>query len=132
MQPKKCSYCDLLAEAPFTGGRSRLPEELADMAADQGVPMEREWLICVECLENLRSEKEYFQEIEPKIEDGTLCAMCHQEMDPPGGYALKSAAEPEADPPGGFDLMAGMPKMLRLCQRCHDNVVEDRRRRGIE
>ncbi len=130
-----CWLCGRPTEPPFTIATSRLPEEFVEAMGPDGPPAETGHVVCGECVEGIEEDRKAVAEL--AAEDaaaglGTRCGLCRADLDPPGGYALKAAEEPGGFASGGFDLLAGMPKMLRVCRRCHDIVMEERRRRGVE
>lgn len=106
MRSRDCSECGKPAEPPLVIGRSRIPEELASEAERLGLPMEREFVLCTECLAGKNAEEEYSQELDEKTRSGTICYMCHDELDPPGGTTVWS-----------FDRT----QVKRFCLKCKEN-----------
>jgi hypothetical protein len=117
MRVRKCSECGRPAEPPFTIWRSRLPDELIPYAEAQGLPDEREFVFCEECLDRFQEEEQLVKEQEEGYRAGTICGLCSEELDPPGGTTAWS-----------FDRK----RLIRLCPKCKATVEQWRKERGQE
>jgi hypothetical protein len=95
MQPRQCWECGRWVEPPY-------------------VITSRGFVDCQDCIEAQRASKLWFEEILPDIESGILCAMCEEEMNPPGGFAV-----PTVDG----------TRLMRLCATCRQHV-ESRRKKS--
>lgn len=115
MQARVCFECGKPAEPPFIILRFRLPEELWQFAEERGLPIERESVLCRECRDRLDEERELVKEWDEGIRSGTVCFLCSEKLDPPGGTTVWS-----------YDRK----KLFRLCPKCKELVEKDRRARG--
>jgi hypothetical protein len=116
MKPRQCYACGRWIEPPFRWiFRPVLPEEVLRLWEAEGLPVEH--VYCEECIERIKAQQEIEREMVKELEkgeaSGTLCAMCGEEMDPPGGYAV-----PTHDG----------RRLLRLCATCRDKDEAIRRR----
>lgn len=112
MSTRPCSRCGRPAEPPLTVPRSRLPERWLALAGREGESAEAEYVFCLECLQAIRRGEPVAQDVERQVLAGSICALCHADLDPPGGYAVPSRDG---------------TRLFRLCASCRDAVG---RRRG--
>lgn len=115
MQSRTCSECKKPAEPPLDIYRSHLPDQVMQVAEEEGIPLESEYVFCIDCQARRSEEAEALKELEALIRNGSNCPMCHDELDPPGGYTVST-----------FDGT----QLMRMCLRCKGTVERDRRERG--
>jgi hypothetical protein len=122
MQSRDCSFCGKPAEPPLTIGRSGQPDELASLAdslglrvESQDLPVEPEFVFCLDCLDRLHEEEAAFKEIDEGMQAGTICHLCFEELNPP-------------DETTTWSFEGRRP--LRLCSKCKDKVKRCRQQRG--
>jgi hypothetical protein len=115
MPVRICEECRKPVEPPFTVCRSRLPKEVWSEAERRGVPIVREFVICQECWDGIEESREISEELLRGVRAGTICLLCDEQLDPPGGWAVRSVDG---------------KRMLRLCRGCRDGVERRRRSRG--
>src|SRR5262249_32789191 len=90
MQPRDCSNCGKPAESPF-------------IIARFGVSAKSERVFCRDCLDQLRKLEEAAKDLEEEIRSGSICYLCYEELNPPGGTTISL---------GGL--------VRRLCPSCKD------------
>ena len=92
IQPRDCSNCGRPAEAPF-------------IIAQFGVSAESERVFCRDCLDQLHKLEEAEKLLEEEIRSGSICYLCYEELNPPGGTTISL---------GGL--------VRRLCPSCKDGI----------
>ena len=100
MQPRDCSNCGKPAEPPF-------------LLARFGVSAESERVFCRDCLDQLHKLEEAEKELEEEIRSGSICYLCYEELNPPGGTTISL---------GGT--------VRRVCPSCKDGIERLRKERG--
>jgi hypothetical protein len=117
MHTQICAECGKLAEPPFTIMTWKVPEELRQIAEEQGHPLERKSVLCRDCTDHWADDEELAKELEGDIRSGTICSSCLEKLEPPGGTTLWSHDR---------------KKLLRLCPKCKEGVERFRQARGKE
>jgi len=103
-----CDVCRKVAEPPVSS--LHYPAELEAALEEEGINTER--YICQTCAEGAVAEQQAFkEEIEPGLRNGSLCALCWEELDPPGGRSVRSVDGTQ---------------MRRLCGSCYEQVKKCR------
>ncbi len=87
-----CWLCGRPSEPPFTIATSRFPDEVVEAPGPDGPLAETEHVICGECVEGIQEDREGTAGLaaEDAAGLGTRCGLCRADLNPPGGYAIKS------------------------------------------